>query len=155
MLLASAVGLWVGFWGFLDVHYKEGFGGGFGWEAYRHLQQWLYYMPGVDVAATAFIGVGFSIVVGFTFLRQRFLWWTLHPAAYPLASSLNWTMSWMWSSIFVSRLIKWILLKHGGLTAYRRAIPFFFGLILGDYLVGGVWNIWGVLSHRYIYTFWH
>ncbi|MCH8289829.1 OPT/YSL family transporter [Candidatus Poribacteria bacterium] len=155
MLIASFVGIWIGFWGFLHVHYQDGFGGGFGWEAYRHLQRWLYYMPGIDAAATTFIGVGFGVVVVLTFLRTRFLWWALHPAAYPLASSLNWTMSWMWASIFVSWLIKWILLKHGGLTTYRRAIPFFFGLILGDYLVGGVWNIWGVLSHRYIYTFWH
>ncbi|MBI1929266.1 hypothetical protein HYR99_34100 [Candidatus Poribacteria bacterium] len=155
MILASLVGIWVGFWGFLHVHYREGFEGGFGWEAYRHLQQWLYYMPGIDVAASTFMGVGFVIVLTLTFLRQRFLWWTLHPAAYPLASSLNWTMSWMWTSIFVSWLMKWIILKQGGLTTYRRAIPFFFGLIIGDYFVGGVWNIWGVLSHRYIYTFWH
>ena len=155
MILASCVGIWIGFWGFLHVHYRDGFSGGFGWEAYRHLQQWLYYMPGIDGAAAVFLGVGFSIVFTLTLMRQRFLWWTLHPAAYPLASSLNWTMSWMWSSIFVSWLIKWILLKYGGLTTYRRAIPFFFGLILGDYLIGGVWNIWGVLSHRYIYTFWH
>ena len=155
MILASCIGLWVGFWGFLHVYYQDGFDGGFGAEAYRHLQQWLYFMPGIDGPATAFIGIGFSIVVALTLLRQRFLWWTLHPAAYPLASSLNWSMSWMWSSIFVSWLVKWILLRHGGLTAYRRAIPFFFGLILGDYLIGGLWNIWGIISHRYIYTFWH
>ena len=155
MILACGVGLWIGFWGFLHVHYKEGFSGGFGWEAYRHLQQWVYYMPDADGVSTIFMGIGFNIVVVLTFLRQRFLWWTLHPAAYPLASSLNWTMSWMWSSIFTSWLLKWIILKQGGFKAYRRAIPFFFGLILGDYLVGGIWNVWGILSHRYIYTFWH
>ena len=155
MILACGIGLWIGFWGFLHVHYKNGFNGGFGWEAYRHLQQWVYYTPGADGVAAIFMGIGFNIVVILTFLRQRFLWWTLHPAAYPLASSLNWTMSWMWASIFTSWLIKWIILRHGGFKAYRRAIPFFFGLILGDYLVGGIWNIWGVLSHRYIYTFWH
>ena len=155
MILASCVGILTGFWGFLHVHYQDGFDGGFGAEAFRHLQQWLYFMPDFDGPATVFMGIGFSIVVALTMLRQRFLWWTLHPAAYPLASSLGWSMGWMWSSIFVSWLVKWILLKHGGLTAYRRAIPFFFGLILGDYLIGGFWNIWGIISHRYIYTFWH
>ena len=111
-------------------------------------------MPDADGVSTIFMGIGFNIVVVLTFLRQRFLWWTLHPAAYPLASS-NFTMGWLWSSIFTSWLLKWIILKQGGFKAYRRAIPFFFGLILGDYLVGGIWNVWGILSHRYIYTFWH
>ena len=155
MILACGVGLWIGFWGFLHVHYKDGFSGGFGWEAYRHLQQWVYYMPDADGVATIFMGIGFNIVVILTFLRQRFLWWTLHPAAYPLATSMGWTMGWLWSSICTSWLLKWIILKQGGFKAYRRAIPFFFGLILGDYLVGGIWNVWGILSHRYIYTFWH
>jgi hypothetical protein len=96
---------------------------------------------------------GFVLVLILTFLRRRLLWWTLHPVAYPLASS--WTMNWMWFPIFISWLIKRTLLKHGGIAAYRKAIPFFFGLILGEYFVGGMWNIYGVLWHRYVYTFWH
>ena len=64
-------------------------------------------------------------------------------------------MGWMWFPIFISWLIKRLLLRHGGIAAYRRAIPFFFGLILGEYFIGGIWNIYGVLWHRYIYTFWH
>lgn len=155
MALASVVGTIVAFWGFLHVNYRDGFGGGFGWEAYRHIQGWLYAMPDADAAAGTFMGVGFGIVMLLATLRQRFLWWPLHPAAYPLASSLNWTMSWMWASIFVSWALKFVVLRTGGLPGYRRATPFFAGLILGDYLVGGVWNVWGVLADRYIYTFWH
>ncbi len=153
IVLVSILGIWVAFWGFLHARYKHGFGGGSGWEAYRHLERWLYYMPGRDTAATGFMGGGFMIVLILTFLRHRLLWWTLHPVAYPLASS--WTMSWMWFPIFISWLIKRILLKNGGITAYRKAIPFFFGLILGEYFIGGMWNIYGVLWHRYVYTFWH
>jgi hypothetical protein len=155
MALAGVVGTVVAFWGFLHVHYRRGFGGGFGWEAYRHIHHWLSFMPDADAAAGSFMGVGFGIVMLLATLRQRFLWWPLHPAAYPLASSLNWTMSWMWASIFVSWLLKFAVLRTGGLPGYRRAMPFFAGLILGDYLVGGVWNVWGVLADRYIYTFWH
>ena len=151
--LTSLLGIFVAFWSFLHVRYRHGFGGSFGWEAYRHLERWLYYMPGRDTAATLFMGGGFSLMLILTFLRRRLLWWTLHPVAYPLASS--WTMSWMWFPIFISWFIKRLLLKHGGITAYHRAIPFFFGLILGEFFIGGMWNIYGVLSHRYIYTFWH
>lgn len=153
MVLVSMLALWVAFWGFLHVYYKQGFGGGFGWEAYRNLERWLYYMPGRDTAATGFMSGGFIFVLILTFLRRRLLWWSLHPVAYPLASS--WTMNWMWFPIFISWLIKRLLLRHGGIAAYRRAIPFFFGLILGEYFIGGIWNIYGVLWHRYVYTFWH
>ncbi|MFQ6041584.1 MAG: DUF6785 family protein [Candidatus Poribacteria bacterium] len=153
MAITSFLGIWVAFGAFLDVRYRRGFGGSFGWEAYRHLERWLYYMPGRDAAAASFMSGGFGLMLILTLLRRRLLWWTLHPVAYPLASS--WTMSWMWFPIFISWLIKRLLLKYGGIAAYRRAIPLFFGLILGEFFIGGIWNIYGVLSHRYIYTFWH
>ena len=152
--LVSMLGIWVAFWSYLHVWYQQdGYGGGYGWEAYRSLQRWLYYMPGRDTPATRFMSGGFVFVLILTFLRRRLLWWTLHPVAYPLASS--WTMNWMWFPIFISWLVKRSLLKHGGIAAYRKATPFFFGLILGEYFIGGMWNIYGVLWHRYVYTFWH
>lgn len=153
MLLVSMLAIWIAFWGFFQEKYRYGFGGSFGWEAYRSLERWMFYMPGRDTPATGFMGGGFLFVLILTFLRRRLLWWPLHPVAYPLASS--WTMSWMWFPIFISWLIKKLLLKHGGISAYRKATPFFFGLILGEYFIGGMWNIYGVLWHRYIYTFWH
>jgi len=153
ILLVSFLGIWVAFWGFLHVYYQQGFGGGFGWEAYLNLERWFFYMPGRDTPATVFMSGGFVLVLILSFLRRRLLWWPLHPVAYPLASS--WTMSWMWFPIFISWLIKRILLKQGGIAVYRKATPLFFGLILGEYFIGGMWNIYGVLWHRYTYTFWH
>jgi len=153
IILVSFLSIWVAFWGFLHVYYQQGFGGGFGWEAYINLERWLYYMPGRDIPAIGFMSGGFSLVLMLSFLRRRLLWWSLHPVAYPLASS--WTMNWMWFPILISWLIKRTLLKQGGIAAYRKATPLFFGLILGEYFVGGMWNIYGVLWHRYIYTFWH
>lgn len=153
ILLVSFLGIWVAFWGFLHVYYKQGFGGGFAWEAYSNLERWLFYMPDRDNAAIGFMSGGFIFVFIMSFLRRRLLWWSLHPVAYPLASS--WTMSWMWFPIFISWFIKQMLLKQGGISAYRKAIPLFFGLIIGEYFVGGIWNIYGVLGHHYIYTFWH
>jgi hypothetical protein len=61
----------------------------------------------------------------------------------------------MWSSIFVSWLIKFVILKYGGINSYRRSVPFFMGLILGDYLIGGFWNSLGVFMRIPTYTFWH
>jgi hypothetical protein len=154
MILVSILSIWVAFWSFLHVRYQHGHSGWSpGREAYRHLERWLYYLPGRDTPATGFMAGGFTLVLILTFLRRRLLWWSLHPVAYPLASS--WTMNWMWFPIFISWFIKRSLLRHGGLAAYRKATPFFFGLVLGEYFVGGIWNIYGTLWRRYVYTFWH
>lgn len=154
MAMVSILGIWVAFWGHLHARYQYGHSGWSpGLEAYRQLERWLFYMPGQDRAATGFMGGGFMFVLILAFLRHRLLWWPLHPVAYPLASS--WTMNWMWFPIFISWLIKRTLLRHGGISAYRKAIPFFLGLALGDYSIGGMWDILGVALHRYVYKFWH
>ena len=154
MAMVSILGIWVAFWGHLHARYQYGHSGWSpGLEAYRQLERWLFYMPGQDRAATGFMGGGFMFVFILAFLRHRLLWWPLHPVAYPLASS--WTMNWMWFPIFISWLVKRTLLRHGGISAYRKAIPFFLGLALGDYFIGGMWDILGVALHKYVYKFWH
>ena len=40
--------------------------------------------------------------------------------------------------------IKGVILKAGGLRLYRRFVPFFLGLIIGHFFVGGVF--WPLLS---------
>ncbi|MBM3242772.1 hypothetical protein FJZ31_41455 [Candidatus Poribacteria bacterium] len=155
MLLATFIGTLAAFFFYYDVNYKYGNSGWAGFEAFRRLQQFLYYHPGRENSAVVLMGVGFAVVFILTILRTRFIWWPLHPVAYPLASSLNWTMSWIWACIFISWAAKFLILKYGGLKAYRKAIPFFIGLVLGDYMVGGFWNIIGVVFHKYTYTFWH
>ncbi len=61
---------------------------------------------------------------------------------------------WLWFSIFLSWLAKRILLNQGGIGAYRRAAPFFMGLLLGDYLVGGSWIIVRLIFRIETYVFW-
>ena len=155
MIIAAFLGILGAFWAYLDVRYRYSFGGGFGWEPFNRLGRWLYYAPGTDYPAVSFMIVGFSIVAGLMVLRRLFIWWPLHPVAYPLASSLNWSASWLWFSIFVSWGAKFLILRHGGLKLYRRMRPFFLGLILGDYIIGGAFNIYEVLFHVHTYTFWH
>lgn len=155
MIIATFIGTFAAFWAYLDVRYRGDFGGGFGWEPFNRLARWLQYSPGPDYPAMVFMSVGFAMVSGLTILRHRFIWWPLHPVAYPLASSLNWSASWLWFSIFVSWMVKSLILRHGGIKLYRRSIPFFLGLILGDFSVGGSFNIYGVLTHTHTYTFWH
>jgi hypothetical protein len=46
--------------------------------------------------------------------------------------------------LFVAWLIKWLLLRVGGLTLYRAGIPFFIGLTLGHFTLAGI--LWPLIS---------
>ena len=48
---------------------------------------------------------------------------------------------------------KWLILKHGGVKAYRRAIPFFVGLVLGEALLGCFWPIVSLVLRSSVYSF--
>ena len=72
------------------------------------------------------------------FLRHRFLWWPLHPIGFPIASTYT-IVSYGWFAIFTAWLCKTIILRYGGVGAYRTMLPFFLGLILGEFTTAGVW----------------
>jgi hypothetical protein len=77
-------------------------------------------------------------------MRQQFPWWPIHPLGYALA--LTNSMEYMWCPFFIAWLAKWITLRYGGIRAYRAALPFFLGLILGDYIVPTLWGIFGMIT---------
>ena len=71
--------------------------------------------------------------------RQHFLWWPLHPLGFAV-STISMT-NYISFSVFLAWLIKTVILKYGGPLLFRRAKPFFFGLILGQFTVAGLWLI--------------
>ena len=58
-----------------------------------------------------------------------------------------------WFSIFLSSIIKRVILRHGDLKAHRKAIPLFMGLILGEFVVGSIWSILGIIVGQPMYRF--
>ena len=74
-----------------------------------------------------------------TWLRQRFLWWPLHPIGFPIMTS--WLIDWMWFSVFFAWLIKVVVLKYGGASMFTRSRHFFLGIIVGRMLITGVWLV--------------
>jgi len=123
-----------------------------GWESFGRLRQWLDVPTGTDYPGAGFMGMGFLMTVALMFMRTRFLAWQLHPLGYALSGS--WSMNLIWFPIFLGWLTKWIVLKGGGLKAHRRAVPFFLGLILGEFVVGSMWTIIGVVWNIQTYIFW-
>ena len=93
---------------------------------------------GPDPAKIAAIGAGAVIAAGLTFLRHAVMSWPLHPIGYVLSVS---RAADYWSSVLIAVLIKWALLKWGGLRMYERAAPAFIGLIFGGLAMHGLWAI--------------
>jgi hypothetical protein len=155
ILLASGIGIPALFWAILSVGYKvDGAPGSWASDgAFGRLQSWLYNPKGINSPAVAFTMIGFTLTLILSALRIRFIWWKLHPVGYPLSAS--WTMNMIWFSVLLSWAIKAIILKQGGIKVYRKAVPFFLGLILGEFTIGGLWNIVGQVFHVTTYVFWH
>jgi hypothetical protein len=89
------------------------------------------------------VGIGMLATAFLLAMRSRFTWWPFHPIGYAIAGTF--TMSWLWCATLVGWLIKVLVIRYGGMKSYRNYIPFFIGLILGDYITGGVWAIYGSL----------
>jgi hypothetical protein len=52
----------------------------------------------------------------------------------------------LWSGMLTCSIVKWIILRFGGVKAYRRWLPFFIGLLLGDYVIASIWSIIGTIT---------
>lgn len=87
-------------------------------------------LSGPDLSASAAMGFGLIFTLLLMLLKLRLAWWPLHPVAFPLAigdSIIEFTLA-----IFVTWVMKSLLLRYGGLRAHRAALPLFLGLIVGD-----------------------
>jgi len=158
IIIASAFGAFSCFWAFLHSAYKLGAGTrlyGTTWfarEAFTRLASWLNYPSSADYIEITFAGIGFVSTVLMLVMRMHFLWWILHPLGY--AVSGWWIIGRLWFPLFISSLIKWLTLKFGGAKGYRKIVPFFLGLILGDFIIGSIWSILGIALGMHTYAFW-
>ena len=160
MMIAVALGSLSAFWALIDRGYRLGMEvsvpwpslNAFGREPYARLQTWLMTLSGTDIPRTIFTVMGFLFALLLMATRMRFFWWPFHPAGYAITTS--WGMNIIWSCLFTSWLIKLIILKYGGLRVHRQAIPFFLGLILGEFAAGSMWTIIGIAFGIQTYGFW-
>ncbi len=160
MILAIVFGIVITFWAYLHVLYDMGAGSRargwivyMGWETFNRLQTWLVSPRETAVPELGVIGSSFMFTIFLMIMKTRFLWWPLHPGGYVLVSGTG--MGRLWFPIFLSWLAKATVLKIGGVKLYRQAVPFFLGLILGDYTLGCVWSLIGLVLKMPTYIVWH
>jgi hypothetical protein len=106
---------------------------------------------GPDPASLQAVALGAVITSAMILCRLRFPWWPFHPAGYALA--MNFGVEYFWTCLMISSLLKWSILRYGGHRLNRQAMPFMFGLILGEYTVGAFWSVMSVVTGMRTYDF--
>ena len=160
MIVALLVATPVSFWAYLHLIYQhgavrtEGYIIGIGIETFeRMLLPWLQQSHATDSTGLSFTAFASLFTLGLMFLRRQFIWFPFHPTGYALGLSAG--MVWVWSAICVGWIIKAVLLKFGGVRIYRKAAPFFVGVVLGDFLIGTFWSLVGGVFGIPVYRVWY
>jgi hypothetical protein len=159
-IVAVVMGSIAAFWALLHLCYIHGAGtkmywpitAAFGWEPFNRLTGWLQNPEGFRAQETIFTIIGFLFAFFLMAMRVRFISWPFHPVGFAVSGS--WSMDHIWLPLFIAWLAKTITMRYGGIGAYRKASPFFFGLIMGDFVIGGSISMLALLLGRPLYPFW-
>ena len=160
MVVAGIIGIFFTCWVTLDISYRLGAAAqihgwsslGAGNEAYTRLNNWISQPSPPDIPAMGGMIVGFLFAGMLIVARQSVYGLPFHALGYALSG--GWSMMWASLSLFLAWLIKLTILRFGGLRAYRLGLPFFFGLIVGDMMMGAFWSILGLWMDIPIYSIW-
>ncbi len=151
MLACVVFGLGIASWTVLHLYYAYGAGT-------AHVNPWRIAMgrlgyqtmsahlaeksAGPDTPGLWGAAAGAAVVLLLNLARSRFAGWPFHPAGYAVANTF--IVDLLWFQFFLGWLAKWLTLRYGGMRAYRRILPFFIGLILGDYVTASLWTFVGI-----------
>ena len=157
LLGAIVVGIAVGFLACLKVWYTYGAGTAktepwrthMGQAPFVIVSNYLKNPSKFDAAGILAMLFGSGVVFFLSFMRAKFIWFPFHPAGYVLANTN--TMYWLWCPFLIAWLCKVIITKYAGIKGYRAALPFFLGLVLGDYVTSGLWALAGSLLQMRMY----
>ena len=82
---------------------------------------------------------GGGLMAALMVAKQRFMWWPIHPMSLPVSSM--WMTDTIVLSVFLSWLLKGVILRFGGPSLYQRGKPFFIGLVVGQFSSMGFWVV--------------
>jgi len=144
LVWATVVSVVAGLWACLHVGYREGavsrclgYSRWTGTEIYGWLSSVLTAGQAFSWPRWITVFASSGLTLGLWALQMRFTWFPLHPLGYCAGPMLVW----IWLPFFITWVIKSVVIRYGGQRLYKRLIPLFFGLILGDYLTGAVWSL--------------
>ncbi len=145
LLLAIVVGIGGSLWTVMDMAYRGGGINSSTW-FFKTMPKKIYAAAAIGTKETGvyweglqFFGLGAGGMVLLMWLRQRFLWWPLHPIGFPIMA--NWIMDQIWFSVFLAWLVKVMILRYGGAGFFTRSRYFFLGLIVGQAGISGLFLV--------------
>jgi hypothetical protein len=153
MLIALFIGIIASYLNVLRIYYLNGadtprinpWRVNMGKIPYLKLHNWLSYPQSPDLSGIVYVIGGAVMVMFLTFMSTRYVWWIFHPVGYAYANTFG-NMFLLWSGMLACSIVKWIILRFGGVRKYRQWLPFFIGLLLGDYVIASIWSIIGTVT---------
>ena len=146
ILTAMLISLVISTWFLLYLAYRDGamnlhrqYFGTFAAYPSSFAAQKVANPTGPSLIGWLWTAAGSLLMGGLMVARQKFIWWPLHPLGF--AVSMGWVMVSIWFSIFLAWLIKVVVLKCGGPAMYGATRPLFLGIVLGQFVVAGIWLI--------------
>jgi hypothetical protein len=125
-----------------------------GWATYgtAGLQGWLQSPRPPDPAGMAAAGGGAAVALLLALLRSRFVGFPLHPMGYALG--MGTTVDRWWFALVLCTVIKGLIVRYGGVRGFQKAVPFFMGLVLGQYTLACFWSILAIARNEPMYWVW-
>jgi hypothetical protein len=120
----------------------------FGNNTSPRLSEWIESPKGPDWPIVGNVAGGLAVVVALAAIRTVFIGWPFHPIGYALGPALNQ----VWTSVMLIWFVKLVILRYTGRRGYHTAVPFFLGLILGDYTMGMLWTLIGIVFNIPTYS---
>ncbi|MGI5817001.1 MAG: DUF6785 family protein [Armatimonadota bacterium] len=108
--------------------------------AYNSLAGWMRGEQEPNRSHQVAMGVGIGGTVLLALLRRLFVQFPLHPMGFVFA--FTGAAENGWGMLILVTLIKSATLRIGGMGAYNRLIPFFLGIMVGEFFAAGtVWSL--------------
>jgi hypothetical protein len=121
-------------------------------QAFDAARGWIGAMAPPDLGSIVAMTVGGGVASLLSLARLHVLNWPLHPVGYALGSAF--TTGYLWLPLWIACLAKGLIVRYGGLATYRRFMPLFLGLVLGEFVIGSAWALLGVATGWPTYLFW-
>jgi Family of unknown function (DUF6785)/Domain of unknown function (DUF6784) len=99
--------------------------------------------PGPWVMTFSVVGAVMMLILVVCY--HRVYWWPLHPIGY--LTTYSSAMRILWVSFFIGWLFNSLCIRYGGVVLFKKLRYFFIGLIVGEFLMGGLWALIGLLSY--------
>ena len=111
---------------------------------YWTLGGWFSQPKPPNITAITAMAVGSAVTLLLSALRTRFVGFPLSPSAYVLSTTVAYELFWL--DLFIAWVVKSLFLRFGGIKLYRMSLAFFLGLILGDFVTGAAWSLFGTFT---------